>query len=1196
MYTKWFEEISKKDITLAGGKGANLGEMVKIGIPVPPGFVVTSRGYWRFVEYNKLKEKIQEILEKTDINNPKDLLYASKSIQGLFIKGEIPDDLEREILEAYKQLSSRFNEDESFVAVRSSATAEDLPSIAEGSYVLVRINKEIVFDKIENVFKRIIREKSKLEVPSFKDGKIKWKPAGVYKHYVKTKLYKIRTKTGKEITITPDHSLIVLDKGMNLKIVNIRFLNKEEVYIPTILNIPIKEGKEEIDVISIFEKNEIEYTIEKERVYITDILQYKQELGIKYKVPLNEKTGYLLGIFVSEGIIYGDHVIVNNTNEEIRKKVLEGLRELGIEKKDKGVGIKVQSKSLARFLGMLCVYKKEREEGKFIKKIPEILFEAKKEAKYAFIAGLIDGSGCISDCEIEIITKHEMLAYELVYFLATLGILSILRRKEKYYRVIIPLKYSKKLAKDLTKYSVKRKELKRILEKEIKCAFINGLEDIYLSGEDRSFVKETTVYNVRVVYGGIEKALQVLEKCRLQRNILNEDIFWDEIESVEEIEYEGFVYDFIVPEYENFLANGIFTHNTASFAGQQATYLCIKGKNELLDAVKKCWASLWTARAIHYRTTMGFDHMKVALAVVIQKQIFSKKSGIMFTADPVRSDLNTILIEASWGLGESVVSGEVTPDEYYVDKKTLEVKEIRVNDKDIMTVYNTERRTTVKKEVPPELRKVRVLNDEEIKTLAKLGLRLEEHYNHPQDVEFAIDDSGIWIVQTRNITTIRSVEKTEEQKIEGEILLRGIPASPGVGVGKVKVILGPEYFDKFGEGDILVAKMTNPDYEPLMAKASAIVTDEGGINSHAAIVARELGKPCVVGTKKATELLKDGIIITVDGTHGIIYRGKVDVQGYTKKEEVRRTAYTVCKPITATKIMLIASHPEIIRKYRDLIDGIGLLRLEFLIAQGRKHPLWYLKNNNLDQYTEFLTTKLREILKIMDPKPVIVRTMDMRTDEYRNLEGGTLEPVEDNPMLGWHGIRRSLDQPELFMAELEAYKVLRKEYGFRNLWVMFPFVISWKEVKKAKRYMRKAGIIPNKDIKLGIMVETPAAALTIKDIIKRSKIDFISFGTNDLTQLTLGIDRNNELLQKLYSEKHPAVIKQIKYVIKSAKKYNIYTSICGQAGSNPEFAETLVRLGIDSISVNPDAIELIRETVARAERKLLLDSVRGLLL
>ncbi len=755
-YIKWFEEISKNDIALAGGKGANLGEMTKIGIPVPPGFVVTTEAYWKFVEYNKIKEKIKEILEKTDIDNPSQLLKASREIQKLFLQGEIPEDLKKEILEVYKQLSKRFNEEETFVAVRSSASAEDLP------------------------------------------------------------------------------------------------------------------------------------------------------------------------------------------------------------------------------------------------------------------------------------------------------------------------------------------------------------------------------------------------------------------------------------EY--------------SFAGQQATFLCIKGEKELLEAVKKCWASLWTARAINYREHAGFDHMKVALAVVVQKQIFSLKSGVMFTADPVRNDTNTILIEASWGLGESIVSGEVTPDEYYVDKRTLEIKEIRINEKRVMTVYDTERKTTIKKEVPEELKKARVLTDEEIKTLAKLGLKLEEHYKHPQDIEFAIDENGIWIVQTRAITTLKKKE-TKEEKVEGEIILKGIPASPGIGTGRVKIILGPEDFSKFEEGDVLVAKMTNPDYEPLMAKASAIVTDEGGINSHAAIVARELGKPAVVGTKEATKKLKDGMLITVDGTHGVVYKGKIEIQEFTKKEKVKEIAYAIYKPITATRIMLIASHPEIIRKYKEVVDGIGLLRLEFLIAQGRKHPAWYLKNNKLEEYTEFLVKKLKEILKIMDPKPVIVRTLDMRTDEYRNLEGGELEPKEANPMLGWHGIRRSLNQPELFMAELEAYKILRKEYGFKNLWIMFPFVISWEEVKEAKRYMRKVGLIPHKDVKVGIMVETPAAALTIKEIIKKAKIDFLSFGTNDLTQLTLGVDRNNELIQKIYSEKHPAVIKQIKYVIKVAKKYNVYTSICGQAGSDPEFAEELVKLGIDSISVNPDAIELIRETVARIERKILLEKL-----
>jgi pyruvate,water dikinase len=631
----------------------------------------------------------------------------------------------------------------------------------------------------------------------------------------------------------------------------------------------------------------------------------------------------------------------------------------------------------------------------------------------------------------------------------------------------------------------------------------------------------------------------------------------------------------------------------ASFAGQQATYLNVKGEDKLLDAVKKCWASLWTARAINYRSAMGFDHSKVALCVVVQKQVFSKKSGVMFTADPIKNDLSKIVIESSWGLGEAIVSGAVIPDEYIVDKNTLNILEVKINEKKVMTVYDPDS-FTKEIEVPNELKNARVLSDDEIRTLANYGKILEQHYGKPQDIEFAIDDTGIYIVQTRNITTIKKVKKEEVEVKSEKILLKGIAASPGVGTGKVKIILSPEEFDKFEEGDVLVTVMTNPDYEPLMAKASAIVTDEGGHLSHAAIVSRELGKPAVVGTKDATKILKDGMVVTVDGIHGVVYEGEVKLGELTRKEVARKIIKSTPLEITATKIMAIADYPETASKVKDLVDGIGLLRLEFLVLRNRKHPRWYLDNNKLDEFTNMLVERLEEILRIMYPKPVIVRTLDMRTDEYRNLEGGEKEPKEANPMMGWHGIRRDLDQEQLFRAQIRAFKILIKERGLNNLWVMLPFVISWEEVYRAKEIIKSEGLIPGKDMKFGIMVETPAAALTIEDIIKNAGIDFVSFGTNDLTQLTLGVDRNNEMVQKLMDEGHPAVVKLISRVIKICKKYGVYTSLCGQAGSRPDYAELLVKLGIDSISVNVDAIELVRETVARMEKKLLLDKIRKL--
>ncbi len=642
----------------------------------------------------------------------------------------------------------------------------------------------------------------------------------------------------------------------------------------------------------------------------------------------------------------------------------------------------------------------------------------------------------------------------------------------------------------------------------------------------------------------------------------------------------------------------------ASFAGQQATYLNIKGKDKLIEAVKKDWASLYTARAIYYREKEGFDHSKVLIAVVVQKMVQSDISGIMFTANPVTNNLDEITIEAGFGLGEALVSGEVNPDLYIVDKKTMTIKHKEIHKQDIMIVRD-ENGTTKTVEVPEHLKEVQKMDDDLIIELAKYGLTIERHYGKPMDIEWAVEKGKIYIVQARPITTIKkksskdSVNVKEEKKLKE--LLRGLPASPGIASGRVKIIYSADEIDKIEKGDVLVTTMTNPDMVRAMEKAAAIVTDEGGITSHAAIVSRELGVPCIVGTERATKVLKNGQLVTVDAYKGVVYEGVLD----NKKEKKRviseinnEQLEKVIKEIealetTATEIKLIQDVPHLAEKMAKLdVDGVGLMRMEFAVAEGGIHPAEYLRTGKIKDYEDLVYEKVKKTAKAFYPRPVWVRTLDMRTDEYTELKGGDKEPKEDNPMLGWHGIRRSLDQPELLEAELKAIKRLHDE-GLTNVGVMFPFVIRAEEVRKAKEIMKKVGLDPEK-IEWGVMVETPAAVWTIEEIIKEG-IKFISFGTNDLTQLTLGIDRNNERIAKLFSELHPAVIKEIEHVIKECKKHGVKTSICGQAGSNPIMAQKLVELGIDSISVNPDAVLKVKKAVARAERKLLLEGARKLL-
>jgi pyruvate,water dikinase len=631
----------------------------------------------------------------------------------------------------------------------------------------------------------------------------------------------------------------------------------------------------------------------------------------------------------------------------------------------------------------------------------------------------------------------------------------------------------------------------------------------------------------------------------------------------------------------------------ASFAGQQATFLNIKGKEEVVEATRECWASLFTARAIYYRKKNNFPTEKVYIAVVVQKMVNSDKSGVMFSINPATNDDTEIMIEGAFGLGEAVVSGAVNPDLYIIDKKSLKIKKTEVKEQKIKIIKDPETGKTITKKLTKEEEAKQVCNDKEIRELARLAKKIEKHYGKPQDMEWAIEGDNIYIVQARAVTTFKKKEKkevTEEIKeIEEKVLTKGETASPGVASGKVRIIKDISELDKIKSGDIMVTTMTTPDMVPAMQKAAAIVTNEGGLTCHAAIVSREMGIPCIVGTGNATEVLKDGQEVTVHATHGMVYAGKV------KEEKPKEEAAAPAAPaeiITATQIKVIMDLPDFAEKAakRTNADGVGLVRLEIMIAQGGIHPAEYIRSGKREDYIKLLMNGIRGIAKAFTGKPVWVRTSDMRTDEYRNLKGADKEPKETDPMIGWHAIRRALDEPEILKAEFEAVKRLHDE-GLKNVGVMIPFVIRTREVREAKKIMREVGLEPCEDVQFGVMIETPASCWIIEDICKEG-ICFISFGTNDLTQLTLGIDRNNERIAKLFDEMHAAVLGEMKMVIDTCKKYNVMTSICGQAGSRPEMAKFLVKAGIDSISANPDAVHEIRGVVARTEKALLLEAER----
>jgi pyruvate,water dikinase len=619
----------------------------------------------------------------------------------------------------------------------------------------------------------------------------------------------------------------------------------------------------------------------------------------------------------------------------------------------------------------------------------------------------------------------------------------------------------------------------------------------------------------------------------------------------------------------------------ASFAGQQATFLNIQGEDEVVVAVQKCWASLFEPRAIYYRAQHGFDHLKVGIAVPVQKMIASQTSGVMFTLEPVTSDTSKIVIEAIYGLGEGLVSGEITPDLYIIDKKELTILSKRMSRQKQKIVKKPEsdtRKPNIWQAVPTSSQEQQKLSDEYIVRLAKLGKQIEDHYHFPQDIEWAEEGGQIYMVQTRPVTTIKEAAQAEPE-IEAPALLTGVAASPGLAAGPVKIIREASQIDRVANGEILVTEMTTPDFVPAMKRAAAIVTDRGGRTAHAAIVSRELGIPCVVGTDKATTTLTDGQLITVDGSHGKVYNGKV----------ARRMSTTFLTGIlsetfkTKTRVYVNLAQPELADQVAARnVDGVGLLRAEFMIAQIGQHPAYMLKHGRGGEFTDKLYQGLCTFAKAFHPRPVVYRTTDFKTNEYRELTGGQeFEQVEENPMLGYRGASRYITNIDTFKLEIEAIKRVRKDYT--NLWVMIPFVRTIDEIKQTKEIMESEGLKRSKDFKLWMMVEVPSNIFLMEKFIEAG-IDGISIGSNDLTQLILGIDRDSAKLAKTFDERNEAVLIALERAIKVSKSMGITSSICGQAPSDyPDLTEKLVSWGITSVSVNPDAIGTTRATIAKIE-------------
>jgi pyruvate,water dikinase len=655
----------------------------------------------------------------------------------------------------------------------------------------------------------------------------------------------------------------------------------------------------------------------------------------------------------------------------------------------------------------------------------------------------------------------------------------------------------------------------------------------------------------------------------------------------------------------------------ASFAGQQETYLNVKGADDLVQKVVMCWSSLFTPRAIFYRNEKGFAHDKVFISVGVQKMVNSRAAGVMFTINPVTGDTSEIVIEGNYGLGETVVSGVVNPDDFVVDKKTVKVTSRRIMKKTLRYIRDPKTGATIHSDVPEDKQKEPCVNDEEVLKLAELANLIEQHYGQPMDIEWAIDQDlsfpkNVFIVQARpetvwSVKTMETPRGNEESKPgEGfKVVVKGLSAGKrGYGAGVAKVVLSPEEASKtMTKGDILVTDMTNPDFVPYMKMASAIVTNKGGVTSHAAIVSRELAIPCIVGTETATKVMETGKQYTVDARNGVVYEGILAeaAKSLTSQGANAQGATGVCVgesvPVTATKIYMNLGVPEKISDYKNLpFEGIGLMRTEFILASYiGEHPMHFVDTGESQKFVDKLSEGIATVAREIQPRPVVVRLSDFKTNEYRDLKGGDkYEIVEENPMLGWRGCSRYISKwyEKAFRLECQAIKKCRSEWGLKNVYVMLPMVRTLWEAKKCLEIMREEGLERGRDFKVWFMAETPSIAIMADEFSKM--VDGFSIGSNDMTQGILMIDRDSERLGQMgyFDERDPAVKRIIAHLIKVAHANGCTVSICGEGPSNlPDFAEFLVRVGIDSISVNNDALVATKTLVASLEQKIILESL-----
>jgi len=629
----------------------------------------------------------------------------------------------------------------------------------------------------------------------------------------------------------------------------------------------------------------------------------------------------------------------------------------------------------------------------------------------------------------------------------------------------------------------------------------------------------------------------------------------------------------------------------ASFAGQQATFLNISGEEAVIKYVQAAWASLFEARAIFYRENQGFDHFKVGIAVPVQKMVQSDISGVMFSINPVTNNEDRVVIEAIWGLGENIVQGSVTPDHYEVERQGWEVVVAEKIEQTIEMV----RKDSVTKDypVPPSRQKMRKCSDEQLQKLAKIAVKLHEHYDKPQDIEWAIEDGRIYIVQTRPITT--QIAVANKQVVSAEIhaelnklkvILEGEAASPGIYSGVVKHISSPDQIHHLKVGEIMVTEMTTPDFVPAMKKAGGLITDKGGQTSHAAIVSRELGLPCVVGTGDASKKLKNGQKVTIDGQNGLVYSGELEEKILADWDLVANAATTDKYLETKTKVYVNLAEPDLASTVAPQhVDGLGLLRAEFMIAELGHHPRQLIKDRREKMFIKHMVDKISIFCEAFGERPVVYRATDFKTNEYLHLKGGeNFEPEEENPLMGYRGAFRYIHDPRVFAMELEVVRQVREKY--KNLWMMIPFIRSVHELQQVKALIYNAGLRRSSTFKLWMMAEIPENVIMIEDYLQHG-IDGVSVGTNDLTMLMLGTDRDNENVAADYDETHPCVLWALERLIRKCRQYKVTISVCGQAPTtHHSLLQNLVEWGVTSVSVTPDAINTARELIYDTEQNL----------